>query len=35
MRCGKRIESYEEADVRILSHRAVHKGKCEAAGTAQ
>jgi hypothetical protein len=33
MRCGKRIDSYEEADVRILSHRAVHKQKCEAAGT--
>jgi hypothetical protein len=28
MRCGKPIESYEEADVRILSHRVVHKKKC-------
>ena len=28
MRCGEAIPSYEEADVRILSHRVVHKGKC-------
>jgi hypothetical protein len=28
MRCGDPIASYDEADVRILSHRVVHKGKC-------
>ena len=28
MRCGKTIERYEDADVRILSHRVVHRGKC-------
>ena len=31
MRCGERIESYEDADVRILSHRVVHRGACAAA----
>ena len=28
MRCGEPIEAYEDADVRILSHRVVHRGKC-------
>jgi hypothetical protein len=28
MRCGKPIGSYEEADVRILSHRVVHRERC-------
>jgi hypothetical protein len=31
MRCGMPIRSYEEADVRILSHRVVHKGACAGA----
>jgi hypothetical protein len=30
MRCGAAIARYEDADVRILSHRVVHKGKCAA-----
>ena len=30
MRCGEAIARYEDADVRILSHRVVHKGKCAA-----
>jgi hypothetical protein len=28
MRCGKPIDAYENADVRILSHRVVHRGQC-------
>lgn len=28
MRCGEMIARYEDADIRILSHRVVHKGKC-------
>lgn len=28
MRCGKAIDTYEAADVRILSHRVVHRGEC-------
>lgn len=28
MRCGLAIERYEDADVRVLSHRVVHKGRC-------
>jgi hypothetical protein len=28
MRCGLAIASYDDADVRILSHRVVHKGEC-------
>lgn len=28
MRCGDAIASYEDADVRILSHRVVHRGRC-------
>lgn len=31
MRCGEAIASYEDADVRILSHRVVHKGVCATA----
>lgn len=31
MRCGELIARYEDADVRILSHRVVHRGKCAAA----
>jgi len=30
MRCGEAIERYEDADVRILSHRVVHRGRCAA-----
>jgi hypothetical protein len=30
MRCGEAIPRYEDADVRILSHRVVHRGKCAA-----
>ena len=30
MRCGDEITRYEDADIRILSHRVVHKGKCAA-----
>jgi hypothetical protein len=30
MRCGEPIATYEEADVRILSHRVVHREKCAA-----
>jgi hypothetical protein len=28
MRCGHPIDAYEEADVRILTHRVVHRGQC-------
>lgn len=28
MRCGQAIDAYEDADVRVLSHRVVHRGKC-------
>ena len=28
VRCGEPIDSYEKADVRILSHRVVHRGEC-------
>jgi hypothetical protein len=28
MRCGEPIARYEDADVRILSHRVVHRGRC-------
>ena len=28
MRCGEPIARYEDADVRILSHRVVHRGMC-------
>lgn len=34
MRCGEPIATYEEADVRILSHRVVHRGRCAAEETA-
>jgi hypothetical protein len=27
--CGEAIATFEEAEVRIFSHRAVHKGKCQ------
>jgi hypothetical protein len=30
MRCGGTIASYEDADVRILSNRVVHRGHCAA-----
>ncbi len=30
MRCGDAIPRYEDADIRILSHRVVHKGRCAA-----
>jgi hypothetical protein len=29
MRCGQPIASYEDADVRILSHRVVHRERCD------
>jgi hypothetical protein len=28
MRCGQRIAAFEDADVRILSHRVVHRARC-------
>jgi hypothetical protein len=28
MRCGEPIGRYEDADIRILSHRVVHRGAC-------
>jgi hypothetical protein len=28
MRCGEPIDRYEEADIRILSNRIVHRGRC-------
>ena len=28
MRCGEPIARYEDADIRILSHRVVHRGAC-------
>jgi len=28
MRCGEPIERYEDADIRILSHRVVHRRNC-------
>jgi hypothetical protein len=28
MRCGEPIASYEEADVRVLTHRVVHRERC-------
>jgi hypothetical protein len=30
MRCGEAIPRFEDADIRILSHRVVHRGKCAA-----
>jgi hypothetical protein len=35
MRCGEAIARFEDADVRILSHRVVHKVKCAAEEEAQ
>jgi hypothetical protein len=31
MRCGETIARYEDADVRVLSHRVVHREPCVAA----
>ena len=28
MRCGEPIARYEDADIRILSHRVVHRAGC-------
>ena len=28
MRCGEPIACFEDADIRILSHRVVHRGRC-------
>ena len=28
MRCGELIVRYEDADVRVLSHRVVHRVRC-------
>ena len=30
VKCGQDIATYEEADVRVLSHRVVHKKPCRA-----
>jgi hypothetical protein len=30
MRCGQPIPRYEDADVRILTHRVVHRSGCAA-----
>ena len=30
MRCGEPIARFEDADIRILSHRVVHRGLCAA-----
>ena len=30
MRCGEPIARFEDADIRVLSHRVVHRGKCAA-----
>ena len=30
MRCGEPIARFEDADIRILSHRVVHRGRCAA-----
>ncbi len=27
-RCGRRIERFEDADIRVLVHRVVHRGRC-------
>ena len=35
-RCGRRIEQFEDADVRVLVLRVVHRGRCPgAAGGAE
>jgi hypothetical protein len=34
MRCGGTIEKFEDADVRILAHRVVHRAPCRVAGAA-
>lgn len=31
VRCGERIERFEEAEVRILQYRVVHRGACPSA----
>jgi hypothetical protein len=28
MKCGQLIEAFEDADIRVLSHRVVHKTSC-------
>jgi hypothetical protein len=33
MKCGEPIASFEDADVRILTHRVVHKQRCADAET--
>jgi hypothetical protein len=35
MRCGEPIARYDDADVRILSHRVVHKAACAVAEDAE
>lgn len=35
MRCGEPIARYEDADVRILSHRVVHRLRCAEEETAE
>ena len=34
MRCGEAIESYDHADVRILTNRVVHRDRCAMADDA-
>lgn len=34
VRCGERIERYEEADVRIFGRRVTHRDRCPAAPAA-
>jgi hypothetical protein len=29
MRCGEPIARYEDADVRVLTHRVVHRANCQ------
>lgn len=31
-RCGQQIERFEDADVRVLVHRVVHRGACPQPG---
>jgi len=33
MRCGELIPRFEDADVRILSHRVVHRAECSGQDT--
>lgn len=35
VRCGARVERYEEAEVRIFGRRVTHRGECPGAGVSQ